>query len=794
MRTQKITKIENAGVYGAFDWNSSFSNVGQSEQNLNKINVFYGRNYSGKTTLSRIFRAIEKNSLPKGLESSYFELLLDDNTILNSNQIGTFDHVVRVFNSDYRKENLAFLSDTSQDGEIKSFAVIGAENVQINEKIRVLENSLGSDLAGSESGLYEEKRKIRADLAESRQNYESKLKKLENKKHEKATTSTSSIKKQVNLYGKVTYNVNSLDADIKTVQADTYQPISEQEKSEALSCVKEEKKEYLHRIVPLDNDFLQLVDRAKSLVEQEIGNTGKIVELLRRPLLEAWVRQGKQFHEQDNASICHYCGNVISSERWNQLRAHFDDASEILRKKIDSLLCEIDAYQTRISIIINSSPGKFYFSLQSIESSLVMRYEQIRELFCSSLSSLTSQLKYKLDNLTTVHQFTVPEDYTNNLNEIIKEYNNLIDKSNSITQVKEESIGEAQEKLRLREIYDFLIAIDYNSLTQDISKAKECFETKTQMLDNINERIDTVKKSINDLRKQLHDVSRGAEYINAQLSLLDGLRLKLVPKNSIQNKQVYFDVERNGVPARNLSEGECSIIAFCYFMARLDDADTQNSSPLIFIDDPVCSLDANHIFFVYSQIRAHIIERKRFSQLFISTHNLDFLKYLKRLTKKQPNNDRYEIAWFIIERLGNSSRIIAMPRYMREHVTEFEYLFSQIYSCAKSQYEDDSNYNCFYNFGNNARKFLELYTYFKRPNEKSDAVMAEIFGNRVYSLLIDRVNNELSHLMGNLERGASTIDYSEIKMVANLILNAIKQQDEKQYSSLLASIGVSESE
>lgn len=794
MRTQKLTKIENAGVYGAFDWNSSFSNVGQSEQNLNKINVFYGRNYSGKTTLSRIFRAIEKNSLPKGLESSYFELLLDDNTILNSNQIGTFDHVVRVFNSDYRKENLAFLSDTSQDGEIKSFAVIGEDNIQINEKIKELEDTLGSDLAGSESGLYEEKRKIREGLAESRKSYESKLKKLESKKHEKATTSSSSIKKQAAVFGKITYNVNNLDADIKKVQGDTYQPISEQEKAEALSCVKEEKKEYLHKITPIDNTFLQFVERAKVLVEQEIGNTGKIVELLRRPLLEAWVRQGKQFQEQDNANICHYCGNIISSERWNQLRSHFDDASEILRKKTESLLSEIAAYQTKISLIINSSPGKFYFSLQNKERDLVIQYERIRELFFSSLTNITSQLTDKLDNLTAVQQFIIPEDYTNDLNSIITEYNLLIDKSNSITQIKEESIGEAQEKLRLREIYDFLIAIDYESLMKDISKAKNCFETQSQMLDSINEQIEIIKRAINDLRKQLHDVSRGAEYINSQLSLLDGLRLKLVPKNSLLNKQVYFDVERNGIPARNLSEGECSIIAFCYFMARLDDADTQNSSPLIFIDDPVCSLDTNHIFFIYSQIRANIIERKRYSQLFISTHNLDFLKYLKRLTKKQPNNAKYEIAWFIIERLGNSSRITAMPHYMREHVTEFEYLFSQIYSCAKSQHEDDSNYNCFYNFGNNARKFLELYTYFKRPNAKSDTVMAEIFGNRVYSLLVDRVNNELSHLMGNLERGASTIDYSEIKTVANLILNAIKREDEKQYSSLLASIGCTEFE
>lgn len=88
--------------------------------------------------------------------------------------------------------------------------------------------------------------------------------------------------------------------------------------------------------------------------------------------------------------------------------------------------------------------------------------------------------------------------------------------------------------------------------------------------------------------------------------------------------------------AFHLSEGECSLIAFCYFMAKLDDIETKGNQPIIWIDDPISSLDANHIFFVYSLINAEIVtpekykdggeikERDRFKQLFISTHNLDF--------------------------------------------------------------------------------------------------------------------------------------------------------------------------
>ncbi|WP_429373903.1 AAA family ATPase [Paenibacillus sp. DS2015] len=40
------------------------------------------------------------------------------------------------------------------------------------------------------------------------------------------------------------------------------------------------------------------------------------------------------------------------------------------------------------------------------------------------------------------------------------------------------------------------------------------------------------------------------------------------------------------------------------------------------------------IFFVFGLINSEIIKSGKFKQLFISTHNLDYLKYLKRLLSK----------------------------------------------------------------------------------------------------------------------------------------------------------------
>ena len=88
--------------------------------------------------------------------------------------------------------------------------------------------------------------------------------------------------------------------------------------------------------------------------------------------------------------------------------------------------------------------------------------------------------------------------------------------------------------------------------------------------------------------------------------------------------------------------------------------------------------------------------KDRFEQIFISTHNLEFLKYLKRLQKS--NNFKWE--HFIIYRSKKNTEIILMPEYMKNYVTEFNYLFHQIYKCAKTDKIDDTNYHILYNFGN----------------------------------------------------------------------------------------------
>jgi len=288
----------------------------------------------------------------------------------------------------------------------------------------------------------------------------------------------------------------------------------------------------------------------------------------------------------------------------------------------------------------------------------------------------------------------------------------------------------------------------------------------------------------------MNDEEKGALKVNEYLNNFFGhdfLTLKALEEQDVLGgKKIRFEIVRNGKKAHHLSEGECSLIAFCYFMAKLEDVATKGSKPIIWIDDPISSLDSNHIFFVYSLINAEIIAKEEFEQIFISTHNLDFLKYLKRLQSTEQRS------YFLISREKETSKIKLMPRYLKDYVTEFNFPFHQIYMCSISDADDESQHSLFYNFGNNTRKFLEAFLYYKYPNATNQIEkLTKFFGdNRQASTMTDRINNEFSHLEGLFERSMMPIDVPEMKKTSKFILDKIKEKDNDQYEALLMSIDV----
>jgi len=132
--------IGNFGSFTDLTWRKSLKDAGNTVQNFKRLNILYGRNYSGKTTLSRIFRALETGRIPLNYVGSTFTVRGDKGEVTQTGLVG-HSYDVRVYNRDFVNENLSFLVNQT-NGEIKTFAIVGEKNKEIEDAIAAIQVKL----------------------------------------------------------------------------------------------------------------------------------------------------------------------------------------------------------------------------------------------------------------------------------------------------------------------------------------------------------------------------------------------------------------------------------------------------------------------------------------------------------------------------------------------------------------------------------------------------------------------------------------------------------------------------
>jgi len=798
---EKIDSIKSMAVFSDFNWTSSVRYKDNSIASFKNINILYGRNYSGKTTLSRIFRAMETGYISDKYTSPEFQLSFNGGISATQSTLTEHDQVIRVFNEDFVKENLRFIVD--DEHTINSFAILGEDNAMLEQKIEQSHIELGKE--EDKSGLIGKQIEATGAYQSAKRSHDDKFNGLENKLKDKANKAGAGIKHN-KIFGDANYNIVSIKKDIKTVSKSTYTQVTPEQADKHYELLKEDPKLEISESSAFNLKYTSLISKAKVLVEKKIEASEPIKELLNDAVLETWVRKGREHHE-DKRTECAFCGNELPADLWEKLDKHFNQQSEGLRTEIEGVIQLIETEKTRIPELLKIKISDFYSSFSSDLEALEEQFTKQSTAYFEALEAIKTQLEVRKSDIFTALSFSEPTSAEQNLDAIRVTYENLRTKSNDFTESLSAQQLKAKLALRLNAVFTFITDIKYNDECMAIETLKVTVDTTEKTKNEAQAKVSEKKDHISELKAQLKDESKGADRVNHYLNNFFGhqsLSLKAVENLSDGIPAGYrFEVIRNDKKAFHLSEGECSLIAFCYFMAKLDDIDTKGNQPIIWIDDPISSLDANHIFFVYSLINAEIVtpekyddngeekERERFKQLFISTHSLEFLKYLKRLPGALTKS---KSQYFIINRVDQESHVALMPKHLREYVTEFNYLFEQIHKCALIEVVDDENYTTFYHFGNNARKFFEIYLYYRYPNKgMNKETLCQFFGEeRIPAVLTDRINNEYSHMAGVFERGATPVEVPEMKTAAICILQKIKEKDPDQYSSLLKSIDIDE--
>ncbi|MBI6768917.1 AAA family ATPase [Pseudomonas syringae] len=787
----KINKIKNFAVFKEFDWDVSVRDEGRTIGKFKKLNIIYGRNYSGKTSLSRIVRSLELKKKHDKYRNAEYSFSHEGAELLSQQNLETCQYSVRVYNKDFVDDNLRWLSNP--DGSIKPFAVLGDENITLEKEIEEKENLLGTE---DTIGSLRNRLKIESeDLSAVQGRVKTAQTGLDSKLRDKAN---GPIKTNPN-YRQFTYTITNIKADIIALDKKPQPNLTPGQQAELITLLNDQAKPEIvfgEKFTDKRNTFLA---EARLLLEKEVKPTQSIQDLINNALLQKWVREGIESHKNVR-STCAFCGSPIPADLWAKLDAHFSKESDSLRADIQALLDRVNTERAQIPKSLPIKQLDFYSTYHEEFSGLNEQFLETIKQYDDNFVLITTVLSLRLNDIFRTFPTPTLMPEILDIGATYSSISELVTKHNKKTETLDNDQSTTRTVLRLDEVSKFVTDISYKKELNAIDDLNSEVSSKAETKNKTSTEILQLEKDIQKLKNKLKDERRGAERVNHYLENHfghTGLKLSALDNEAVT--EINFKIFRGDSPAENLSEGECSLVAFCYFIAKLEDVETQGKELIVWIDDPISSLDSNHIFFVYSLIE-HVLASPiktpnqknayRYSQLFISTHNLDFLKYLKKLSKPMDNSPKPKIdcEYFILERSNDVSHLKLMPKYLKQYVTEFNYLFSQVHACAKST-ALEIGHESFYNFGNNLRKFLEAYLFYKFPNNKSNDEKLKAFfgGDQIATSLANRVNNELSHLEEIFDRSMRPLDVPEITKLANFVLDTMKQKDPDQYQALLDS-------
>lgn len=607
----------------------------------NNINYIYGQNGAGKSTIAKLIVAQNLDKDVRVFDG--FEGLLGDNHRLNA-------------------------------------VVLGEENKRIDAQIEVKKNEIQI--------LEEEKRKINAAIlkpADGSDNLWTEwsvksriVKDLEKTVEDFYSSAAAKIRNRSNpQVAAPSYDKRNFKADVARASLLDAEQIKKYEsimKSTVKTAVAIKFPEY---------DFAYLLNSVNAILEKKVEEKVRI-DRLNTQEKKNFADTGRRIHVKGD--LCAFCGNLIKDSVFDELEKFFSaDEVKALQGEIKSLKTKLETASLEIeSCVINKD--SFYDIYAERLGKLENDYTIIREGQVNYINTLISALCKKEASLfetTDKLSLELPETFEN----VEKEYESLAAENNANTLSIQQN--EAKEKLRLHYAKMELDIFKYDVKNQEIVDAKKVeLDTKSKIdVENekivgtggIDEKISKLGKEISDLIKETKNEKKLAENINFKLKSM--VSFELIPIES-EDGQGYYEVksliDSSVRDIRQLSTGEKNIIAFLYFVEKLNeiipDAEKKTDRIIVF-DDPMSSNDDNMQYLMMSELLVLIHSLKKQNEMFLLlTHNKHF--YLNITYGNDKEWSRYD--HFHMDSDGKKTTISKINKKEQDFKTSYESLWHEL--------------------------------------------------------------------------------------------------------------------
>ena len=721
-------------------------------------NLIYGWNYSGKTTLSRLVAMLEAKKLNPELPQCSFTIATDAGNVTEAN-FASSSHVVRVFNSDFVADNLNFAGSN-----FKPILLLGSESEVAQKEIERCEamHKRANDLAAAFA-------KDSGDVAKA----------LSSAK----TTASANIKKTVGLVA--AFGSTQLDAELRTVAlALSEHTLSEQAFNNDIKLAHTSAKEALPPIAKVSVNLLQatLSDEALKLLARKPDLSNTIDHLVENPLIEAWVQSGLHLHE--GKTECEFCGGDLAADRLKAIGDHFSKDLADHKTDVERLAKKVDAAKLtlpeRKDVEVNAHLRERFARAQASAKIAVDAYN-------AELASLRTDLDAKLAApFVAIGRQPLDGKAADAVTAAISALNEVFTEHNDVKDNFPAEQAAAFNRLKLHFAKEF-------ATTQDLEKVAVDQARRERHRQRILRWTEKLRTEIDRLKAVISQAQLGREEINKRIeSLLGGESVQIAVVATTEGERFQL-VRRDGKPARHLSEGEKTAIAFSFFLTKLREIKDFDKA-IVYIDDPISSLDSNHIFQVAAIIKETFFHKPsenaavttRCKQVFFSTHNFEFFSLLREL---KPESAKQGAELYLIKRIGpKASSLSNMPESMHRYDSEYHFLFHVLDDFHKAI--DKTDLKVLMLLPNAVRRFVELYTYAKYPDKRMvnvDARADRVFGPE-RSKRILKTLHYFSHA-NNIERMAGNNDLiSDVEAAVGDLMEHLQASDPDHLAALRAAV------
>lgn len=557
-----------------------------------KLNFIYGKNGSGKSSLTKLLLDEYNSDNIKVVAFQGFESIIGENDILNAIILG--------------ENNKKIEAQISEKNNMK---------MELKKQIGDLEETIDTNVKESKGF---QKQSIDKSIRELNRNKEQFF--------------TDVAREITNLYDKkLVENPRSYNKSSVITESSQAKVIPETEVGNLVDIIYAQESNRIDLISP-DNfisphDYIKDINELLGLCVEE--KSAIVVESNKE---REYLKKGLDLHKSGDK--CKFCGNTVSEVRYTAIKNYFDaDEVKAISSRLDCLKEQVKNYITKLRLIdldFNNVDVSFKDKIQ--KNILLLKGEVSKALdgFWAIQDALEKKNPFQVVEPIYIDKVIVFDTLINKINIDIEGFN-------SLQENLQEEQNEAKRKLRLHHIAINLSDNEYLQITAKLTAATHESKVLENDINNIKSNIIkieddvfNIENEISKLISQTQSTERLVININEKLKDITNFSLVLQCNDDIE---CYEVMNRNGDirPIDQLSTGEKNLIAFLYFIESLETEENRQQSKIIVFDDPMNSNDDTVQYFILEELNKIMkkYNREGSSDIFVLlTHNLFFYQGL----------------------------------------------------------------------------------------------------------------------------------------------------------------------